>query len=157
MDAVRAVNKAAFGTSAEANLVSALPKQVTPVVSLVAEDDGAIIGHIMFSPVVILEHPGLKIMGLAPVAVVPEHQHRGVGSSLVRAGLEACKRLGFGAVVVVGHPKYYPRFGFLPASGVGIGCDYEVPEDTFMILELRPGYLQGRSGTARYHAAFDKV
>lgn len=157
MDAVRTVNKAAFGTPAEANLVSVLRKQVTPIVSLVAEDDGFIIGHIMFSPVVLLEHPGLKIMGLAPVAVVPGHQRRGVGSSLVRAGLAACKRLGFGAVVVVGHPKYYPRFGFSPASGYGIGCEYEVPDEAFMLLELRPGYLQGKSGTVRYHAAFDKV
>ena len=134
-----------------------LREQAEPVVSLVAEEGGSIIGHIMFSPVVLPEHPRLKIMGLAPMAVVPKHQRRGVGSSLVRAGLEACKTLGFGAVVVLGHPEYYPRFGFSPAVGYGIRCEYEVPGDTFMVIELQPGFLKGVTGTVKYHVAFGNV
>lgn len=155
--AVRAVNESAFETSVEADLVAALRAQAEPVISLVAEDDGTIIGHIMFSPVVLEGHPGLKVMGLAPMAVVFERQRRGVGSSLVRAGLERCRNLGFGAVVVLGHPEYYPRFGFSPAAGYGIGCEYEVPEEVFMAVELQPGYLQGVSGKVKYHAAFASV
>jgi putative acetyltransferase len=91
---VHAVNVAAFETPSEANLVDALRAQAQPVVSLVAEDDnGAIAGHIMFSPVSLLGHPGLKVMGLAPMAVAPKHQRKGTGSALVRAGLEQCKQL----------------------------------------------------------------
>lgn len=155
--AVRAVNESAFERSAEADLVSVLREQAEPVVSLVAEDDGSIIGHVMFSPVVVPKHPGLKVMGLAPMAVVPKRQHQGIGSSLVRAGLEACKKLGFGAVVVLGHPAYYPRFGFSPASGYSVGCEYEAPDEAFMLVELQPDFLQGVSGTVKYHAAFGNV
>ena len=68
--------------------------------------------------------------------------------------LERCKELGYGAVAVVGHPDYYPRFGFLPAKGFGIGCEYDVPEETFMILELHPGFLHGASGIIQYNEAF---
>lgn len=111
----------------------------------------------MFSPVSLSGHPGLKIMGLAPMAVLPVNQNKGIGSALVRAGLERCKDLGFGAVVVLGHPKYYPRFGFLPSSHFGIGCEYDAPEEAFMVVELQPGYLRGSSGTIKYHAAFKNV
>src|SRR6185503_109729 len=107
--AVHAVNVAAFETPEEANLVDALREHARPIASLVAEDDGAIVGHIMFSPVTLAGHPELRIMGLAPMAVVPEHQREGIGSALVRAGLEECRKLGFGAAVVLGHPAYYPR------------------------------------------------
>ncbi len=91
------------------------------------------------------------------MAVSPEHQRKGIGSALVQAGLEECKEFGFGAVVVLGHPEYYPRFGFRPSVQFNIGCPYEVPADVFMLLELRPGYLRGASGTVQYHAAFDDV
>jgi putative acetyltransferase len=155
--AVHAVNVSAFETSAEANLVDALREQAQPVVSLVAEDKGAIVGHIMFSPVVLPGHPELKIMGLAPMAVAPGHQRKGIGSALVRTGLEQCKQLGFGAVVVLGHPDYYPRFGFSPSTHFCIGCEYEVPEEVFMVVELQPGVLQGASGKVKYHAAFSAV
>ena len=107
---VRAVNVAAFETALEANLVDALRDQAEPIVSLVAEDDGVIVGHIMFSPVSLSGHPALHIMGLAPMAVSPARQRKGIGSALVRAGLERCRRLGIGAVVVLGHPAYLPTF-----------------------------------------------
>jgi len=154
---VRAVNVSAFETALEGNLVDALREHAAPLVSLVAEDDGAIVGHIMFSPVSLSGHPALLIMGLAPMAVSPDRQRRGIGSALVRAGLEQCKRLGFGAVVVLGHPAYYPRFGFLPSARFGIGCEYDVPEDVFMAVELRSGVLRGASGTIKYHAAFSSA
>jgi putative acetyltransferase len=151
---VRAVNTAAFETPAEADLVDALREQAHPVVSLVAEDAGEVVGHIMFSPVSLSGHPELRLTGLAPMAVAPAHQRRGVGSALVRAGLERCRQLGFGAVVVLGHPSYYPRFGFEPSVRFGIRSEYEAPAEAFMLIELQPGYLQGAGGTVRYHAAF---
>ena len=151
---VHAVNVSAFETPSEANLVDALREQVPHVVSLVAEDNGAIVGHIMFSPVSLSGHIDVKVMGLAPLAVSPEHQRQGIGSALVHAGIEQVRKLGFGAVVVLGHPEYYPRFGFSPSSRFGIDCEYEVPEEVFMAMELRPEALHGKNGKIKYHAAF---
>jgi putative acetyltransferase len=154
---VRAVHLSAFETALEANLVDALREQAEPLVSLVADDDSAIVGHIMFSPVSLSGHRALRIMGLAPMAVFPDRQRKGIGSALVHAGLEQCKQLGFGAVVVLGHPAYYPRFGFSPSARFGMGSEYDVPEDVFMALELRAGFLRGASGTIKYHAAFSNA
>jgi putative acetyltransferase len=155
--AIRVVNRAAFATGAEADLVDALREQAEPTVSLVADDAGSIVGHIFFSPVTLLGHTELRIMGLAPMAVLPAVQRHGIGSALVRAGLEHCARLGACAVIVLGHPEYYPRFGFTPASRFGISSEYDVPDEVFMALELEPGALRERSGTIRYHAAFANV
>ena len=154
---VHAVNASAFETPAEANLVDALRARARPIVSLVAEAEGSVVGHILFSPVALSDHPNLEIMGLAPVAVLPVQQRKGIGSALVRTGLQRCKKLGFGAVVVLGHPEYYPRFGFLPSRHFGIGCEYEVPQEVFMVVELNSGFLRGVSGTIKYHAAFKEV
>lgn len=154
-DAIHALNAAAFGTGAEARLVDALREQASPLVSLVAEQDGAIVGHILFSPVTIPEHDDMKIMGLAPMAVAPARQRQGIGSSLVLAGLDRCRALGAGAVVVLGHPAFYPRFSFVPSTQFDIECEYDVPEEAFMVLELERGFLRGTSGTIRYHAAFN--
>ncbi len=156
-DAVYAVNVSAFETPAEADLVAALRVQALPIVSLVAEENGEVVGHIMFSPVSLSGHPQLKVMGLAPMAVTLEHQRKGIGSALVRAGLKQAKQLGFAAVVVLGHPDYYRRFGFSPSSRFGIDCEYEVPEEAFMALELRPEALSGRTGRVKYHATFGNV
>lgn len=155
--AVHAVNASAFETSAEANLVDVLREQARPIISLVAIDGTTVVGHILFSPVRLSDRPEFKIMGLAPMAVTPEHQRKGIGLGLVRAGLEQCRQLGFGAVVVLGHPEYYPRFGFLPSMSFGIKCEYDVPEEVFMALELQPGFLQGSSGTIQYHPAFNRL
>ena len=155
--AIHALNASAFETPAEAHLVDALREQAKPVISLVAEENGFILGHILFSPVVLPAHPELKIMGLAPMAVAPTQQRKGIGSALVRAGLERCQQLGFGAVVVLGHPSYYPRFGFLPSTRYSISCEYAVPEEVFMAVELRPGFLQGVSGKIKYHSAFNDL
>ena len=151
---IRAVNLAAFETSTEADLVDALRRQATPLVSLVAEDDADVIGHILFSPVTLATEPGLTLMGLAPMAVVPPRQRQGIGSALVREGLERCRHINVAAVVVVGHPKYYPRFEFVPAVRLSLRSEYDVPEDVFMVRELRDGVLRGLSGTIRYHPVF---
>ena len=155
--AVHDVNAAAFETPAEAQLVDALREEAQPVVSLVAEDNGKIVGHIMFSPVSLSGHPNLGVMGLAPMAVVPDYQRKGVGSALIGAGLDRCRQLGFAAVIVLGHPGYYPRFGFSPSSRFGIDSEYQVPEEVFMAMELQPGALSGKRGTIKYHAAFSEV
>jgi|SRR5687767_6645218 putative acetyltransferase len=154
---IRAVNLTAFETRVEADLVDALRDQATPIVSLVAEDAEAIVGHIFFSPVTLAERPGLSLMGLAPMAVLPAKQRQGIGSHLVREGLERCRRAGAGAVVVVGHSTYYPRFGFVPASRFGLDCEYNVPDDVFLACELGDGALRGVAGTVRYHPAFANV
>jgi len=152
--AVHALNTAAFETPAEANLVDALRGQARAFISLVADQAGTIVGHIFLSPVTLAGHAGLKIMGLGPMAVKPAHQRQSIGSALVRAALERCKALGIGAVVVLGHPAYYPRFGFSPSVHFDIKSEYDVPEDVFMLVELQPGYLNGVSGTIQYHDAF---
>jgi putative acetyltransferase len=155
--AIRTVNVSAFGHPAEANLVDVLRDQASPLVSLIADDNGAVVGHIMFSPVSLSGHRTLRIMGLAPMAVLPEHQRKGIGTALVHAGLERCKQLGFGAVVVLGRPAYYPRFGFSSSVGFGLGGEYDVPTNVFMVLELQASFLRGASGTIKYHTAFGDV
>ena len=156
-ESVRAVNLSAFETPSEADLVDVLRQQVQPIISLVAEENGEVIGHILFSPVSLSSHPNLKVMALAPMAVVPTQQKKGTGSALVQAGLDQCRQLDFVAVVVLGHPEYYPRFGFSPASQLGIDSEYDVPEEVFMAMELQPEALSGKTGEVRYHSAFSNV
>ena len=151
--AVDEINVAAFGGEAEARLVALLREQARPLVSLVAVEDGTLVGHIMFSPVSLHAFTGL-MMGLAPMALTPARQRRGIGSALVRAGLERCSETGAAAVVVLGHPDFYPRFGFLPAMRFGLMCQYDVPAEAFMAMELVPGALRGATGTVSYHPAF---
>ena len=151
---IHAINSAAFETIDEANLVDALRLQADPIVSLVAEINGEIAGHILFSPVTLSGHQDVSMMGLAPMAVVPEHQRKGIGSGLVFAGIEACKQLGTKAIVVLGHPAYYPKFGFVASSRYGIVSEYNVPEGVFMVLELEEHALSRKSGTITYHGVF---
>jgi len=154
---VRALNTTAFGRSAEAELVDVLRDTASPLVSLVADIDSAIIGHILFSPVALMGYEHLRIMGLGPMAVAPGHQRRCTGSALVSEGLRQCAQLGCQAVVVLGYPEYYPRFGFAPAVQHMIRCEYEVPDDAFMVIELESGVLRGVSGIVHYAKAFDSV
>lgn len=153
VDAVRAMNVAAFDGPAEAALVDALRAAARPFLSLVADDAGIVAGHILFTPVEVPDVTTL-VMGLAPMAVRPDRQRRGIGSALVREGLEQCRNLHVAAVVVLGHPEFYPRFGFAPANRFGLRSEYDVPPEVFMALELVPGALKGAAGVVRYHPAF---
>jgi putative acetyltransferase len=152
--AVGAVNEAAFGSSKEADIVDTLRRNSAGLISLVAESDGQVVGHILFSPVLLAGEFDAYLMGLGPVAVLPPYQRQGIGSALVREGLNQCREMGCPAVVVLGHPQYYPRFGFVPASRYGISCQFDVPEEVFMILELQEGALQDLSGEVAYDEAF---
>ncbi len=113
-----------------------------------------IVGHILFSPVSVEQAAdNLRAAGLGPMAVVPEHQRRGIGSLLIRKGLEYCRRAGIQAVVVLGHPDYYPRFGFHRASEWGLRCKFDAPGEAFLTIELAPNALSGRAGMVGYHPA----
>ncbi|HEX8140742.1 MAG TPA: N-acetyltransferase [Pyrinomonadaceae bacterium] len=151
--AIRQVNELAFGQPDEADLVDALRATAQPHISLVAVSAGRVVGHIFFSPVTLEAEDSVLILGLAPMAVLPEYQKRGIGSQLVQEGLKECQRSGCEVVVVVGHPEYYPRFGFIPASQKGLRCEYPVPDEAFMVTELRPNALVGR-GLVRYLPEF---
>ena len=156
-DAVYAVNAAAFPSEAEAGLVDALRKEAQPVISLVADSPAGIVGHILFTPVTLSGNEDLALMGLAPMAIAPAYQRQGIGGRLITAGLEACREQGALGCVVLGHPEYYPRFGFDPSVRFGIRCEFDVPEEVFMVQELVPGALQGVGGTIHYHPLFSSV
>lgn len=155
--AIRAVNEAAFETSEEADIVDALRKDSESLISLVADSGGEIVGHILFSPVTLAGNLNVFLMGLGPMAVSPNYQRQGTGSALVREGLDRCRSMGCSAVVVLGYPEYYPRFGFVPASRYGISSEYDVPDEVFMLIELQPGSLQGVTGRVTYNEAFGSV
>jgi putative acetyltransferase len=153
--AIRFVLEQAFGESNEADLVEMLRRRGAITLSLVAVQENEVVGHILFSPVTI-ESAGssLNAIGLGPMAVLPPYQRKGIGSQLVRIGLEQCAQAGHEIVVVVGHPEYYPRFGFAPAKQRGIRCEFDVPDDVFMVLELREGAVGGRGGIVKYQPEF---
>lgn len=156
---VRHVNELAFGQPLEANLVEKLREHCTEALSLVAGEGDRIVGHILFTPVVV-EHGTHRTvgMGLAPMAVVPERQRQGIGSQLVRRGLQILGERGCPFVIVVGHPQYYPRFGFESAAKHGLHCQWEsVPDEAFMTLILDPGAMAGVSGVATYRPEFSEV
>jgi putative acetyltransferase len=154
---IRRVNELAFEQKNEADLVDALRVKARPYISLVASVDDLVVGHICFSPVSIESDGGeFNGIGLAPMAVLPEFQNQGIGSRLVHEGLRRCRDLGHSIVVVLGHPNYYPRFGFVPANLKGLRSEYDVPDDTFMVLELDENALAGRQGLVKYHPEFSK-
>jgi putative acetyltransferase len=154
---IRHVNQLAFGQPAEADLVDRLRGACGEALSLVADDDGAIVGHILFTPVAVEGRPGLG-MGLAPMAVLPGRQRQGIGSQLVRRGLASLRERRCPFVVVVGHPEYYPRFGFEPASKHGFLSQWEgIPDAVFMVLVLDAHAMAGASGVARYRDEFNEV
>jgi putative acetyltransferase len=153
---VRRINELAFGQPAEADLVDRLRQTCADSLSLVAEDD-VVVGHILFTPVVIdsLERR-VTGMGLAPMAVHPDRQRQGIGSRLVTQGLDLLRDRRCPFVVVVGHPEYYPRFGFAPASRLGLASQWDgMPDAAFMALILDPAAMAGVSGVARYRDEFD--
>ena len=160
---VRLVLERAFGQADEANLVDRLRQAGAVAVSAVAASDPGdggtgrdrVIGHILFSPITIDgRQPPIPSLGLAPMAVDPAHQRREVGTALVETGLARCREQGVSVVVVLGHPDYYPRFGFQPAHRSGLACEYDSPPEAFMALELADGALESCTGLIRYHPAF---
>jgi len=155
VDAVRDVVTRAFDQPAEAILVDALRKAGKATISLVAERDGRVVGHVLFSPVTLAEAPHAPFAsGLAPLAVLPEHQKHGAGSALVRAGLARCRSAGHAFVVVLGRPAYYGRFGFVDAERYRLHSEYHVPPGIFQVLEIAPHGLSGMSGLVRYPEEF---
>jgi putative acetyltransferase len=158
LSAIRRINELAFGGTEEADLVDQLRIRNKLLVSLVAEDGGQLLGHIAFSRLTLgTQQSRCAGAGLGPMAVTPGRQREGIGSLLVRDGLDQCRQIGVQWVVVVGHPSYYPRFGFVPASRFEIRCAYEVPDEAFMAMELRAGALRGVTGTVHYEPEFDGV
>lgn len=157
IDAIHHVESQAFGQTNQADLVDALRRANKVVLSLVAIEDERVLGHIMFSPAA-LEHEGevFDVMALGPVAVLPERQNEGIGSMLVRNGLKRCLERGHDVVFLIGHPNYYPRFGFVPAATKGIRCGAERLREAFMVAELRPGALAGRQGRMRFQPEFEE-
>jgi len=155
--AIRRVNRLAFATPAEAGLVDLLRERGKLSLSLVAVDGGEVVGHIAFSRARLASRPEVEGLGLGPMAVAPARQREGIGSALVRAGVRACAAGGARFVVVLGHPDYYPRFGFVPASRFALACTWPVPEGVFMAVELTPGALAGAGGTVSYEPEFDDV
>jgi putative acetyltransferase len=151
--AIRAVNEAAFGGRDEADLVEALRDGGAVLLSLVAEVDGQVVGHVLFGRMSIETPTGdVPAVALAPMAVLPGYQRQGIGSQLIPAGLDHLRSLGEQIVIVVGHPAYYPRFGF--SSETAGGLDGPFRGEAFMALELTPGALAGVRGRVRYPAAF---
>ena len=153
-DAVRAVNDAAFGQPEEGAIVDAIRAAIPEdIVSLVAEEDGEVVGHILFSPATIGEVIG---MGLAPMALRPDRQREGIGSRLVEEGLGRLRAAGCPFVIVLGHAPYYPRFGFEPASKLGIRSQWDgIPDDVFMAQVLDAAAMAGVEGVACYRPEFD--
>jgi len=151
------INLLAFGREDEGRLVDRLRNEVSPFISLVAEDSaGEAAGHILFTPVSV-GRSRLRAAGLGPMAVLPEQQGTGTGSALVREGLGVCAGEGIGAVFVLGHPEYYLKFGFGHASARGIYWKSEEFAPYFFVIELASGALEGVTGEVSYHPAFDEV
>ena len=166
--AIREVVTAAFNRPNEAELVEIIRNSPNfiPELSLVAKADGKVLGHILFSPIAIETQKGnVEAMAnasaiayaLAPLCVTPTHQRQSIGAQLVQAGLTKCRELDHNIIIVLGDPHYYQRFGFETASKFGIQAPFTVPDEAFMVLELKPGALTGISGIVRYHEYFNEV
>lgn len=157
---IHAVESAAFQREAEADLVDQIRANGRSLLSLVAAqpETSQIVGHVLFSPASIRSGPDeIPAVGMGPVAVLPEFQNQGVGSRLIRQGLEEMRLAGHAIVVVAGNPAYYHRFGFEDATPRGLTCQFEMPPGCFMALELLPGALSGISGKVYYTPEFEIV
>jgi putative acetyltransferase len=155
---IHRVIAAAFKSRTEADLVDRLRAQGKFAVSLVAVQRGAVVGHVLLTDVAVSGN-GLvpRGAGLAPLAVRPTFQRRGIGATLMRAALERAARAGYGFVCLLGDPSYYGRFGFRTAATFGLACQFDAPAEAFMAVELAPGALAGVSGTVRYLPEFLEV
>jgi putative acetyltransferase len=149
------VNIQAFDRTEEADVIDKLRENCSDLLSLVAVRQNEIVGHILFSPAIVEgEDRTTRGMGLAPVAVRPDCQRRGIGSELIRAGIAELKSRRCPLVIVLGHPQYYPRFGFERASLYGIRSEWQVPDEAFMILTLNESETGKIAGVAKYRPEF---
>ena len=149
--AIRDVNDRAFDQPLEGRIVDALRTHGAATLSLVAEVGGRIVGHILFSPVTSAGADGL---GLGPMAVTPEQQRRGVGAALIDVAMTRLRAAGCPFVVVLGHHDYYTRFGFVPASRHGLRCEWDVPDEAFMVHVLDAAATAAAAGLIRYRSEF---
>jgi len=160
---VDALYEAAFESRVEADLVALLRRDCSEHLALVAESEEGVVGHILFTPMLITQGQigGAVLaqgLGLGPMGVFPAFQNQGIGSQLVRAGLELCEQHGVSFVAVLGHPEYYPRFGFEPASQHGIRCQWDgVPDEVFRVKILDLSSMPPQGGTAYYRDEFDQA
>ena len=158
LPAIHHIHTVAFGRPNEADLVDALRRNNALTISLIAVQKGHVVGHIALSPVTITSSTTtIEALGLGPMAVLSAYQRRGIGSQLVEAGLTACHHTSYGVVVVLGHPYYYLRFGFIPAKPWGIVWEHDAPEEAFMVKEIRDGALAQTRGVVQYRPEFDGV
>jgi putative acetyltransferase len=154
---VYAVIERTFKRDAEAKLAEKLRRNCADHLSLVAENNGTIVGHIMFTPVIIQNGKKIQGMGLAPMAVLPSMQRKGIGTMLIKAGLKLLEKKSCPFVIVLGHPEYYPRFGFQPASMLKIKSQWDgVPDEAFMIKILDHKAMQNVSGIASFRDEFSE-
>lgn len=153
IEAIRQVNRLAFGQKDEARLVDALRNEGYFQLSLVAEQDGQIVGHILFTDLnIVADNSVTAALALAPMAVLPAFQRQGIGSELVRRGLEMCREQGHRIVIVLGHPQFYPRFGFSAELARPLVSPFS--GDAWMAAELVPGALAGVEGRVEYPPPF---
>lgn len=158
IEAIRAVNQEAFGQPQEARLIDALRTNGGVLLSLVATLNRRVVGHILYSPLSVgsdREKPTGAALG--PMAVVPQYQRQGIGGKLIEIGNQKLREVGCPFIVVLGHPEYYPRFGFKPASGYGIQCEWDVPDEVFMVLVMDQSIMKGVSGLAKYRQEFSSL
>ena len=158
IDDIYTVNVLAFPEPAEAELVNNLRDANAITLSLVAVVNDQLVGHVLFSPMTITADDGTvcNAVGLAPIAVHPDFQKQGIGGQLIREGIRQLTAAGHNALILLGHPSYYPRFGFVPASQFNIRSEYDVPDEVFMAQQLNPT-MPMPTGLAQYHPAFAGV
>jgi putative acetyltransferase len=154
LEAIRAVNRQAFDQEQEGRIVDTLRERGAVLLSLVAVADGEVVGHLLFSPASI---GSLQGAALGPMAVVPAYQRQGIGSPLVVRGLQWLQAHGCPAVVIIGHPGFYPRFGFEAATVFGLACDWDVPADVFMVKVLNAADAGHVCGRVSYRGEFASV
>jgi len=167
---IRAVHERAFGRKAEADLVETLmaSNAFVPNLSLVAVNDGKVAGHILYTKVDIVDEDGqvksemrtkgnlIYAVALAPLAVLPELQKQGIGKALMHESLKLADKNGHGVIIVLGHPEYYPKFGFEPASQHGMKSPFDVPDNVFMVKPLN-NFNAAITGSVAYHEAFNEI
>lgn len=128
-----------------------------PGLSLVALEKDSVVGHILLSKIMVEENgESASSLALAPISVAPSYQNKGIGSQMIVTALKRAEEMGYESVIVLGHDKYYPRFGFRPASRWNIKPPFDVPDEAFMAVELTDGGLDGVEGTVRYSEAFSE-